>query len=419
MNTEQYLLYLLKTFISQEEEVLPPPAGVSLKELYESGQKHNVAAMLYGVLRQAGLENEVLSEFREAMVGAVYWSAVMDGMVSEVMERLEAAGIPYTILKGYRLKEIYPVPELRTMGDVDFLIREADRNDADRLLLEAGYEREPLGGSTWVYKQAGVTLEFHTKLASGDYWNEVDYEGYFLQYFSRLQPVEGCSERRLRPEEHFIFLLFHLAKHLNSSGAGIRMVLDLAVFLKKYQDSMDWEFIRKELAGIRLQDFAEHILSLCGALFLDGRGEDPNIREQDADAGTAGREQKGTDGRQVPESDPLQRQLLSYIMQGGIFGFERPDSIRRLRGGIGAGNVSGDKRIRAKAALKLMFPGRKHMVAFLPALEHHPWLLPVAWIRRWRMGMQQRERVEASLSGFRENVDEAREQYFLLKKIGL
>ena len=64
MNTEQYLLYLLKTFISQEEEVLPPPAGVSLKELYESGQKHNVAAMLYGVLRQAGLENEALSEFR-------------------------------------------------------------------------------------------------------------------------------------------------------------------------------------------------------------------------------------------------------------------------------------------------------------------------------------------------------------------
>lgn len=180
MNTEQYLLYLLKTFISQEEEVLPPPAGVSLKELYESGQKHNVAAMLYGVLRQAGLENEALSEFREAMVGAVYWSTVMDSMVSDVAGQLETAGIPYTVLKGYRLKEIYPVPELRTMGDVDFLIREADRNDADRLLLEAGYEREPLGGSTWVYKQAGVTLEFHTKLASGDYWNEVDYEGYFL-----------------------------------------------------------------------------------------------------------------------------------------------------------------------------------------------------------------------------------------------
>lgn len=55
MNTEQYLLYLLKTFINREEEVLPPPAGVSLRELYESGQKHNVAAMLYGVLRQAGL----------------------------------------------------------------------------------------------------------------------------------------------------------------------------------------------------------------------------------------------------------------------------------------------------------------------------------------------------------------------------
>ena len=69
--------------------------------------------------------------------------------------------------------------------------------------------------------------------------------------------------------------------------------------------------------------------------------------------------------------------------------------------------------------MKLMYPGRKHMEAFLPALEHYPWLLPVAWIRRWKMGLQQRERVEASLSGFHENVDEAREQYFLLKKIGL
>ena len=100
-------------------------------------------------------------------------------------------------------------------------------------------------------------------------------------------------------EEHFIFLLFHLAKHLNSSGAGIRMVLDLAVFLKKYQDSMDWEFIRKELAGIRLQDFAEHILSLCGALFLDGGAKIPisgsRMRMPEPQPGTEGnRWQAGT-----------------------------------------------------------------------------------------------------------------------------
>ena len=33
-------------------------------------------------------------------------------------------------------------------------------------------------------------------------------------------------------------MCFHLAKHLNSTGAGIRMVMDLALFLKAYQDTL-------------------------------------------------------------------------------------------------------------------------------------------------------------------------------------
>ena len=154
--------------------------------------------------------------------------------------------------------------------------------------------------------------------------------------------------------------------------------------------------MKEELKNISLLEFAENVLFLCHDLF----------------------------GTQIPweyrECDSkLLEQLLGYIMQGGIFGFERPDSIRRLRQGIGQQNLSGNRRIQILALLKLIFPGRKHMMAFLPAVEKHIWLLPAAWVKRWKMGIENKNRVEDSLSGFNKNVEEAKEQYRLLKQIGL
>ena len=393
-----YLLRLLRVFAEQSTDFPASPAdsGVSLEELYKFCQMHNVTAIAYTVLNQICPDENALTTFKEAMVGAVFRSTLLDSAVSEVTGQLEKEGIPYTILKGYRIKEDYPIPELRTMGDVDFLIDKKYRTQMDRALTGIGYEKEGLEGSTWVYKQAGIMLEMHSRLASGKYWNDVDYEKYFSSYFSRLQPADRGCEKMLSMEDHFIFLIFHFAKHLQSSGAGIRMVLDLAIYLNNHMKSMDWNYIQGELKSICLLDFAENALSLCHFWLGSSMPE----------------------GFQVCGSE-LREQMLAYIMQGGIFGFERPDSIRRLRQGIGQKNLSGNRSIQILALLKLLFPGRKHMREFLPAVERHIWLLPAAWVKRWKMGLENRERVEDSLAGFHENVDEAKEQYRLLKRIGL
>lgn len=393
-----YLISLLKVFAGQDEElpVRPEENGISLEELYKLCQMHNVTAISYTVLKQIEPDENALKKFKEAMVGAVFRSTLLDNAISEVTDQFEKEGIPYTILKGYRIKEDYPIPELRTMGDVDFLIDKKYRTQMDKALTEIGYEKEGLEGSTWVYKQAGIMLEMHSKLASGNYWNDVDYEKYFSGYFSRLKKLDHSCEKLLSLEDHFIFLIFHFAKHLNSSGAGIRMVLDLAFYLKRHIEEINWQYMKEELKNISLLEFAENVLFLCHDLF----------------------------GTQIPweyrECDSkLLEQLLGYIMQGGIFGFERPDSIRRLRQGIGQQNLSGNRRIQILALLKLIFPGRKHMMAFLPAVEKHIWLLPAAWVKRWKMGIENKKRVEDSLSGFNKNVEEAKEQYRLLKQIGL
>ena len=70
---------------------------------------------------------------------------------------------------------------------------------------------------------------------------------------------------------------------------------------------------------------------------------------------------------------------------------------------------------------RIAFPKKKHMVHFIPALERYPVLLPASWIKRWRLGLQNRWKMKAAFKGIdqSESLEEAKMQYRLLKKIGL
>ena len=53
-------------------------------------------------------------------------------MLKEVKTLLKASEVPYIVFKGAVLKQSYPVPESRVMGDIDILIKECDRNKSEK-----------------------------------------------------------------------------------------------------------------------------------------------------------------------------------------------------------------------------------------------------------------------------------------------
>lgn len=197
-------------------------------------------------------------------------------------------------------------------------------------------------------------------------------------------------------ENHFLFLCFHLAKHLCSTGAGIRMILDIALYVRHYQKQMNWDYIWREADKLKLKDFIKNMLFICHKWFH-------------IELSTS-----------LPQMD-LQTQTIfeEYVLSGGVFGFERDDGIRRLRKGIREEGRNGNFLVKKRALLYMAFPDREHMKAFVPALEKHPVLLPLAWVKRWGMGIRNKERVKNSLENFNDNVDAAKEQWELLKRIGL
>ena len=285
---DQILVEILADFVNGRSVRCLP--DVSLEALYETAQKHNVAgiaaAMLLPVLKEQKKE-DAYRTFQEVYMATVYRSVLLEEEVKAFAARMEEAQVPYAFFKGCELRDLYPTPELRTMGDVDVLVRDEDMARTAAVLRELGYRKEEGGSAVWVLKKDRFSYEVHRRLAFGTYWNKVDYEGYFAGAFSRLIPGEG-SRRFFSPEDHFVFLCFHLAKHLNSSGAGIRMVMDLALFLKAYRERMDWGYIREQLAKLGMNRFAATVLQASGAWFGIPEQMDPaGLTGGSGDAGRA------------------------------------------------------------------------------------------------------------------------------------
>ena len=68
---------------------------------------------------------------------------------------------------------------------------------------------------------------------------------------------DDSTEYAMSPENEYIFLLTHLAKHFRDGGISIRQFTDLWVFKDKYQ--LDSSLINKELQKLELSEFSKNV----------------------------------------------------------------------------------------------------------------------------------------------------------------
>ncbi len=124
---DQILVEILADFVNGRSVRCLP--DVSLEALYETAQKHNVAgiaaAMLLPVLKEQKKE-DAYRTFQEVYMATVYRSVLLEEEVKAFAARMEETQVPYAFFKGCELRDLYPTPELRTMGDVDVLVRDED-----------------------------------------------------------------------------------------------------------------------------------------------------------------------------------------------------------------------------------------------------------------------------------------------------
>lgn len=174
---------------------------------------------------------------------------------------LVANGIPYLFIKGCASARFYPEPLLRTMGDVDLLVRECDIPQTVDLLLQNGYlqddaEDDGEGHISFYNEKTKVHIELHRQIL-GIPENAVGekLKSLFADIFEKAV-LE--NDEYLRPSDlhHGLILLLHTAQHLTREGVGLRHLCDWAVFVNSFSDNEFENLFKADLTAVGLWQFA-------------------------------------------------------------------------------------------------------------------------------------------------------------------
>ena len=261
-------------------------------------------------------------------------------------------GIAHMPVKGYYLRKLYPTPELRTFGDIDLLIHPEDRQKVHDLMLSLGYTVKQDWEPTYSYIKDAEYYEIHTNLMDGDLDGRTDLQAYFDAAWAHAVPDDGL---RFRPEDdfHFIYTVCHLAKHLYGGGAGLRMYLDVALYVKHKDDSLHWQAIVGEFVALHLAEFFYTVMNACCVWF-----------------GT-----KTICPLPEPDTEALDR-LLSYTLDSDLFGHSRDHAVIELR------NEKDEVSSRRRVLRKMLFPPASEIESRYTFLQNRHCLLPLAWLVR-------------------------------------
>ena len=250
-------------------------AGWNMDDLFTVASGHLLAAAVGQALQSAGVEN---AAFSTAVAASYRKTVILDSERAALYQRLDEAGIWHMSLKGTVLKTWYPRFGMREMVDCDVLLDAERQADVKDIMVSLGFAVRMYGRGHHdiYYKKPLSNFELHMLLFGED--EDPRFYEYYVRVKDRLVPCGG-AEFRFRPEDFYVFMLAHEYKHYVSGGAGLRSLLDTRVFLHKFSDSLDRDYIDGELRKLGLAEFEKTNRALALRVFS---GEPLSEEERDA-----------------------------------------------------------------------------------------------------------------------------------------
>jgi hypothetical protein len=267
MNIEQRILCLAaRTTIEaiaerQLVELLREP--LDWEQLYTQGHLHEVLPLLTATLRrlsgQAPIPELWLARAQRRLYGTMLRNIALADELLRILTALRGAGVAALPVKGIVLAEtLYGGLALRSLGDLDVLVRPGDLAHARAVLSELGFAQpdepgyenayHPFHDPPYYRPAAGgaICLELHWGLWSGHFFHLAPDLIWDRAVVARLH---GADVAILSPED----TLLHLAIHRSRSALRLRFVCDIAELLRRHAATLDWAYVlaQAHAAGAR------------------------------------------------------------------------------------------------------------------------------------------------------------------------
>ncbi len=336
------MIYLVMCAVNDKTPDTSKVEKMNLEQLFEVCQGHILTACVAYALESAGIKNH---EFMQAKEKAVRKNILFDVERRKILNRLEQEQIWYMPLKGSLLKDDYPKLGMRQMSDNDILFDTTYRKQVQKIMTDLGFEcvHYGVGWDDSYFKKPVCNFEMHSTLFDSE-----TYGNFHIYY-------ENVKERLIRDdnsnygyhfthEDFYLYLLSHEYKHFSNGGTGVRSLLDTYIFMQKFFDVLDWDYINRELEELGIADFERENRKLSMKLFA---------------------------GEELTDEET--KRLEYYIFSGTYGVFENLVKNRVEQYGEGS---------KVKYVFHRLFPPLEHYKVWFPLAYKYKILIPVVWLYR-------------------------------------
>lgn len=249
-------------------EPQPIPDGITADEIFAIGERQSLTAMTFCALGSLPARPACTqwADRQKEFLNSCLKSEIQMDEFHALTDQLCRRGVKIIPLKGCVLKGLYPAPELRAMSDVDLLYEGVSTAELAALMGSFGYTAECLDKRHHdvFYKKPVMNVEMHRTLIS----EESPFYAALADYFSRAVPDETVPNLyRLKPEDLYIHVIVHAAKHLTETAIGVRTLCDVYVICRKYEPQWDRDYIESRLQPVSLTRFEEKLRNDAFAFF--------------------------------------------------------------------------------------------------------------------------------------------------------
>lgn len=323
-----------------------PGEDINWDYMYDLAQLHNVSALIFPCLRTLDIPAETFSKFNYIYHRLLAREARQELESHRVFAALHEQGIDFIKLKGIVIKNLYPMPHMRTQSDVDICMTKENREKSRSIMESLGYK---LDGSIDYHDEYSKDKFFIYEIHSDIMSERSELHRLFVNPFEKAVPDKLSKNELVLSNEYFYLnLVIHLYKHFISEGCGLRLFSDLYIF-RRSCEHLDTTFITTTLKEYGLLEFHNTILKLNSCFF---------------------------EGNEY--SDDLAK-IADFIFRSGEYGNSELKKLSWLSSSRSAKLTFKDK---FSYFMRNWFPGVKTMKRRYPILEKAPFLLPLCWVRR-------------------------------------
>lgn len=263
-----FLKILRRTFDSQKELVLDEP--VDWVFLSNTARKQNLLPLFFeaAVMREDYQNSKVYEKDQLDAFAMVAAQIQRSNAFVEIYKKITTHGIYPIVMKGIVCRQLYGgLGEHRPSGDEDILIKSKDFRKIREILEKENYvcsvpditekELEYIQEVSFYNTEQMLKIEVHTNIIGNESDERVRMNSLFQNVHERGRIIQlyDVNIKVMDPTDSLLFLILHAYKHFQNRGVGIRQVIDIMLYYRKYEREIVMDNLQNALSVCKAESF--------------------------------------------------------------------------------------------------------------------------------------------------------------------